>query len=92
MSFSDWLLNWFSGSSSHHDELQHNPATGLPMTGGIDILGNPWGSDLVAERRDEEFSETHARHREAAEWHHHDDWHRTSWDDWHDHHRWDDNW
>jgi hypothetical protein len=23
-----------------------NPATGLPMIGGLDSMGNPWGADL----------------------------------------------
>jgi hypothetical protein len=23
-----------------------NPATGLPMVGGVDVMGNPWGADL----------------------------------------------
>jgi hypothetical protein len=28
------------------DAGQINPATGLPMMGGVDIMGNPWGADL----------------------------------------------
>ena len=35
---------------SHEDNMidpdRINPATGLPMIGGLDIMGNPWGADL----------------------------------------------
>jgi hypothetical protein len=90
MSLLDWLQTWFAGSS-HCDEPHHNPATGLPMTGGIDILGNPWGSDLTSERREDELCEMHARNRAAADWQDHtigssfDDHHcsRHPQDDWH---------
>jgi hypothetical protein len=38
-------------SSSLHDnfyntDLDINPATGLPMTGGVDVMGNPYGTDI----------------------------------------------
>lgn len=51
-----WLLGIYdsdseSYSSDSHwtnttDDTQINPATGLPMIGGVDVAGNPFGTDL----------------------------------------------
>lgn len=35
-----------AGQGPLTDHHSINPATGLPMTGGIDVLGNPFGVDL----------------------------------------------
>jgi hypothetical protein len=35
-----------AGQGGLTDHPSVNPATGLPMTGGIDVLGNPFGVDL----------------------------------------------
>lgn len=52
MGIFDWIGGWFSGSASTSSESRHtetNPATGLPMAGpgmgGVDVAGNPYGSD-----------------------------------------------
>ena len=58
-----WLFDWFSNDSdgfnphswmndalsNSHDVSWVNPATGLPMIGGmggVDVAGNPFGTDL----------------------------------------------
>ena len=61
MSIFDRITGWLSGiqwgaadrdafSSRYDDHIQINPATGLPMTGpgtgGVDVQGNPFGTDL----------------------------------------------
>lgn len=37
--------NWHKNEYSHHlnEDLDYNPATGLPMCGGLDAGGNPYG-------------------------------------------------
>lgn len=52
MSIFDLLLDFVSSPSSLGSNEMHtdiNPATGLPMVGGIgglDVMGNPYGTDL----------------------------------------------
>ncbi len=42
----DWLHNWlFGDDDTANQEVTVNPANGLPMTGGLDIAGNPFGTD-----------------------------------------------
>jgi hypothetical protein len=51
-----------------------NPATGLPMMGGIggiDVAGNPYGFDNNDMHHDDSISDMHNN----------DDWHRSSFDD-----------
>lgn len=45
----DWLNERHSSTCARdlaHDPTQFNPATGLHIFGGVDILGNPPGLDL----------------------------------------------
>lgn len=42
--FDDW--NRSSSGSGIDGAGAINPATGLPMTGGVDVAGNPYGIDL----------------------------------------------
>ena len=60
----DWLNERHSslGGDLAYDVAQFNPATGLPIFGGVDVLGNQSGFD---------FSSHH-------HWHHNHDAHRTS--------------
>jgi hypothetical protein len=51
-----------------------NPATGLSMTGGVDVAGNPFGTDLSNHGHD---SWHHDPHRSGSTF---DDYHTT----WHD--------
>ena len=63
MSLFSWFSKWFSNAelnsnssenvsyatTSYHDDFAVNPASGLPMIGGmtgLDIEGNPYGTDL----------------------------------------------
>lgn len=55
MGFFDRISEFFSAFDWHHntsftEPTQINPATGLPMTGpgigGVDVGGNPYGTDL----------------------------------------------
>ncbi|RZL84477.1 MAG: hypothetical protein EOP66_02780 [Sphingomonas sp.] len=39
-----------SPGGSAIDDPAVNPATGLPMTGGIDVAGNPFGTVLSSQR------------------------------------------
>ena len=40
------LFNWLFGSVSHQSNSTVNPANGMPMLdGGVDVLGNPFGTD-----------------------------------------------
>ena len=40
------LFNWLFGSASHESDFTVNPANGMPMLdGGVDVLGNPFGTD-----------------------------------------------
>ncbi|MFL0798426.1 MAG: hypothetical protein K6L73_13165 [Cellvibrionaceae bacterium] len=49
MGIFDWTRNIFGSLDSIDNPLSEsttNPANGLPMMGGMDIEGNPYGSDL----------------------------------------------
>ena len=54
MALFDWLTEFFSGADITEaappiEPVEINPATGLPMAGGIgsvDVGGNPYGTDL----------------------------------------------
>jgi hypothetical protein len=80
MSFFIWLrdrVGSLLGSDNQPEPIRINPATGLPMIGGIggmDVQGNPYGTDL------------HGHHRHSST---HDGWSSSSsdHDDWwyHDH-------
>jgi len=59
---------------SFNDLSEINPATGLPMIGGIagiDVAGNPYGFDNNDMHHDDSISDMHNN----------DDWHRSSFDD-----------
>lgn len=43
MGIFSWIRSKFSDLP---DEPEINPANGLPMVGGVDVEGNPYGSDL----------------------------------------------
>lgn len=47
--------------STDYIGIDINPATGLPMAGGLDVMGNPYGTDLHS---NDSFSTT--------DWHSHD--------------------
>jgi hypothetical protein len=75
-------------AADHWHGPDHNPATGLPMTGGIDMLGNPWGIDLGAQQMDALGDAAHQRLHLDDPYSHYagvspmfDDWH-----DWDRHH------
>lgn len=42
--FKGWKPIPLSEVHSYEDEQDINPATGLPMVGGVDTRGNPYGS------------------------------------------------
>lgn len=46
----DW--HWLTAGSPVAETPTINPATGLPITGGIDIAGNPFGTDLSRDHHD----------------------------------------
>jgi hypothetical protein len=50
-----------------------NPATGLPMTGGIDVASNPFGTDLSSHHHDRWHHDPH--HSGSAFNDHHTTWH-----------------
>lgn len=86
MGFLNWALGLFSGSSWSADEpMTINPASGLPMMGGVDAAGNPFGTDhhqsADAHRWDDNWND-HWRWND--DFHHHYD-HASSqigsWDD-----------
>lgn len=58
-----FLDDWHTSSAASlvADTPTTNPATGLPMTGGVDVAGNPFGIDLSSHDRDD-------RHHDS--WHH----------------------
>lgn len=70
--FDDWHTS--TAASLVADTPTITPTTGLPMTGGVDVAGNPFGIDLSSHGRDN--------------WHH-DSWHHdlhrsgSSFDDHH---------
>ncbi|MDR6790735.1 hypothetical protein J2Y58_004118 [Sphingomonas sp. BE138] len=51
-----------------------NPVTGLPMTGGVDVAGNPFGTDLSSHHHDHW---QHDPHRSGSAF----DDHYTGWHD-----------
>lgn len=60
-----------SSSDDHHTQI--NPATGLPMTGsgtgGVDVGGNPFGTDLHR-WHDDQASRAFHDSSSSADWHH----------------------
>jgi hypothetical protein len=92
-----WLFdrNWQSldrdwPTSDHWRGPDQNPATGVPMAGGVfEVLGNPWGTDLGAQQMDalrdaahhrRQFDDPYSHHTSGSlmfnDWH---DWHRDDW-------------
>ncbi|WP_277981880.1 hypothetical protein [Sphingomonas phyllosphaerae] len=76
--FDDWHA---SPSLSAPSEPAINPANGLPMTGGIggvDVLGNPFGTDLSAHRHDDWHSASYSAspgfHDSPSHWHDSGSW------------------
>ena len=59
--FDDWSTGSSVSPSVMDDPATINPATGLPMTGGmggVDVAGNPFGSDFSAHRHDDWHHDT----------------------------------
>ena len=54
--FDDWHT---STAGSVGDTPTINPATGLPMTCGVDVAGNPFGTDLSSRHHDHWQHEPH---------------------------------
>jgi len=71
-SFDDWHTS--TTASPMNDVPTINPATGLPITGGVDVAGNPFGTDLSNHGQD---SWHHDPHRSGSAF----DDHRTIWHD-----------
>ena len=69
--FDDWQT---STAGSVGDTPTINPAAGLPMTGGIDAAGNPFGTDLSSHGHD---SRQYDPYRSGSSF----DDHRTTWHD-----------
>jgi hypothetical protein len=55
--FDDWHTS-IAGSAAG-DTPTINPATGLPMTGGVDVAGNPFGTDLSSYGHDSWHHDPH---------------------------------
>lgn len=70
--FDDWHTS--TTASPMNDIPTINPATGLSMTGGVDVAGNPFGTDLSNHGHD---SWHHDPHRSGSTF----DDHRTTWHD-----------
>ena len=94
MAMFDWLTGIFAGPNTPEalppiEPVDINPATGLPMTGGIggvDVGGNPYGTDLHRPHEDHVWSahDDHAHHSTHDHW---NDWSspaggQSSWRDW----------
>ena len=100
MGMFDWFTdlfdhNWpafdrdWQTSDDHRQGPDHNPATGLPMTGVTDVLGNPWGTDLGAQQMDAYRDAAHQMHHLGDPYSHHasgtlmsddwQEWHRHDW-------------
>lgn len=75
-----WDYDAYRGGAHNHEI---NPATGLPMVGGIDVAGNPYGVADSASTPDLPPSSLFD-HQHDHDWHDHD-WHHhhSSWDDIH---------
>lgn len=81
MAMFDWLTELFTGAGTPEapqpiEPVEINPATGLPMTGGIgsvDVGGNPYGTDLHRSHDDHAWSayDDHAHHSTHDHW---NDW------------------
>lgn len=76
--FDDWHASPILSATA---EPALNPANGLPMTGGIggvDVLGNPFGTDLTAHRDDDwHFASSGASSRHydsSSQWHDSGSW------------------
>jgi hypothetical protein len=88
-----WLKSWFSSDSETGIERDFgtssgcsiNPASGLPMIGddctGIDVAGNPYGTDLQDSWTDSGLSDWNSI---SEDWSSSfsDDWSSSSSDDW----------
>ena len=75
-SFNDWHTS--IAGSAVSDTLTINPATGLPMTGGVNVAGNPFGIDLSSHGRDNWHHDIgyHDPHRAESSFEdHHSGWH-----------------
>ena len=70
--FNDWHTSTIA--LPMNDIPTINPSTGLPMTGGVDVAGNPFGTDLSNHGHD---SWHHYPHRSGSTY----DNHRTTWHD-----------
>ena len=69
--FDDW--HTFTVGSAVGDTPTINPTTGLPMTGGVDVAGNPFGTDLASHGHDHW---QHDPHRSGSAFNdHHTTWH-----------------
>ena len=94
MGLFDWLTGIFTGSGTTGapppiEPVEINPATGLPMTGGIggvDVAGNPYGHDFSRSHEDHVWSayDDHTAHSTHDHW---NDWlnpagGHDSWRDW----------
>ncbi|WP_342659370.1 hypothetical protein NPJ82_17920 (plasmid) [Sphingomonas sp. NY01] len=55
--FDDWHTP--TAASAVGDTPTINPATGLPMTGGVDVAGNPFGTDLSSHHHDYQQLDPH---------------------------------
>lgn len=85
MAWFDWLTGLFTGPGASEapppiEPVEINPATGLPMTGGIgsvDVGGNPYGIDL---HRHEDYAH-HLTHDHWNDWSSPAGGH-DSWRDW----------
>lgn len=44
--YDDWYMSTADAAVDRRPSI--NPATGLPMTGGVDVAGNPFGIDLAS--------------------------------------------
>lgn len=84
--FDEW--NWSAGSGGIDQGSGVNPATGLPMVGGVDVGGSPYGTDLSSHHRDDWHTGTHGS-GSGFDDHHHSTWtdHHSGWTD---HHSWND--
>ena len=64
MGILNWLSEMFGGAGSHEifADTEINPATGLPMSGGIDTLGNPQGEDFSGYHDHHGATDFHSMH------------------------------
>ncbi len=55
--FDDWHTS--TAASSMNDKPMINPATGLPITGRVDVAGKPFGTDLSNHGHDSWHHDSH---------------------------------